>query len=169
MLPVPPVLLPGPSAVEQGWGWKGIFSTLVEELDDPNPPGYELRKPSLSTKRFLICGHAADTHENHICHSELRIPFVVLVGTWSQPKVLKSIASVGRELPKPLDLQDRESFLDSARLRPGTRGSEPYCSAGCLRYRPIISPGGQGHVLLNRCFTPRPLLLLFWLSHRPPF
>ena len=77
LLPLPPVLLPGASAVEQGWGWKGIFSIFMEELDDPNPPGYESRKPSLSINCFLICGHAADTHENHICHSELRIFFVV--------------------------------------------------------------------------------------------
>lgn len=35
----------------------------------------------------------------------------------------------------------------------------------CLRYRPIINPGGQGHVVLNRCFTPRPLFLLFRSSH----
>lgn len=35
----------------------------------------------------------------------------------------------------------------------------------CLRYSPIINPGGQGHVVLNRCFTRRPLFLLFWSSH----
>lgn len=90
--------------MEWGWGWKGILSTFMEELGDLNPPGDELRKPSLSTKCFPIHGHAADTNKNSTCHSELRIPFSMVVSTWSQLKVLKSMASVGRELPKPLDL-----------------------------------------------------------------
>lgn len=100
-----------------------------------------------------------------------------MVDTWSQPKVLKAVASVGRELPKPLDLQDRESkkaFKMQCPLCKYQSRNLMFCpflfSRGlCLRYRPIINPGGQGCVLLNRCFTLRPWLLLFWPSHRPPF
>lgn len=161
MLTPSPVLLLGASAVEQGWGWKGIFSALTEEPDGPNPPGQELRKPSLSPECFLTRGCAADTQENRICRSEPRIPGVVLVGTWSQPKVLKSIASVGREPPKPLDFHGRESKKAFGMPCPLCRDqsrNQMFClflfsRCLCLRYRPSINPGGQDCVSLNRCAT----------------
>ena len=119
------------------WVWKGIFSMLMEGPDDLHPPGYEFRKPSLSTKCFPVCGHAADTNKNYPCHSELTL---VLVGTWSWPEILKSVASVGREPPKLLDLQtgSLKRFLSCCAhytsIRPGTRGSSAdTCVLGTAR------------------------------------
>lgn len=105
--PLPPSAAYSPPA----WGiscqgWSGRASSPhSEEPGDLIPPGSGFIKPSLSTKCFPVCGHAADTN-NHTCHSVLRIPripFVVSVGTCLPPEVLKCMASVGRELPKPLD------------------------------------------------------------------
>lgn len=70
---------------------RGIFFVAEEELGDLNPLGCGFRKPSLSTERFQVCGHAADANRNQSCRSEQRIPFVVLVRTCPLPEVLKSL------------------------------------------------------------------------------
>lgn len=135
----------------------------LEEPGDLNCLGYLFRKPSLSSTSFPVCGHAADTNKNHACHSGLRSPFV------ASDSLLNPVVSMGRELPKPLDLQDGEGCLGKVLkccahfVREGTRCSSlfpvPQVLADC-------KPGRQGCALFNRCFSPGPLLLL-WLSHSP--
>jgi hypothetical protein len=106
----------------------------LEALDE-EPSRMWTRK----TKQFQVCGCAADADKTHTCCVEGRIPFVVLVVAWPPPDVLQSTASKGKELCKPPDLQDRS-----------LRGTL------CLpvqQVRLTVSSGGEGCILLNRCFT----------------
>ena len=83
LLPVFHSLLPLGLSV-QGWGRRGPSFPCSWEN-----PGSGFSKPSLWRRCPLVCGHAADTNENHACHFELRL------GCFSGYSVLSSARTTG--------------------------------------------------------------------------
>lgn len=134
------------SHVQPSGCWTGIFTLM--EPSDLNTPGCRFRKPALSTKCAPLCSRAVTPTEITLAVHSRAFP-LLLCWVGSPPEVRNPVASMGRELPKPLDLQDRESGKVLKMLCPlCKRENQVFCTfllsrCDCVRYRPIVNRVGR--------------------------